>query len=260
MKLFAIFVCLLVFIDELVECNRSKSLYDILGIRRDASDKEVKRAFRKLAIKYHPDKNKDKDSEKKFIEISKAYQILSDKGRRRYYDRYGTADAPVPGEGSYPSQDEPSFQNSAEFPDVDGFSGSKYTFFGDQDKYFDDDQLHTKDNYNYNRRGWKRKQFFSFDDLLNDDLFEDKLFHGDESIGDSFFTNFKSRFSGGRHFFNIHGPFQDDFFGNSEADAKKVHPDRRQDRFTEEFSNDESTCKTVTKRIGNIVTTETSCS
>lgn len=57
--------------NEFVECNRAKSLYDILGVKRNASDKEIKQAFRKLAIKYHPDKNKDNSSEKKFIEISK---------------------------------------------------------------------------------------------------------------------------------------------------------------------------------------------
>ena len=64
-------IMFVIIVDEFVECTRPKSLYDILGIKRNANDKEVKQAFRKLAIKYHPDKNKDKNAEKKFIEISK---------------------------------------------------------------------------------------------------------------------------------------------------------------------------------------------
>jgi molecular chaperone DnaJ len=71
----------------------STDFYDLLGVSSDASDSEIKKAYRKLAMKYHPDKNPDdEDAEKKFKEISQAYSVLSDADKRSNYDRYGTAD------------------------------------------------------------------------------------------------------------------------------------------------------------------------
>ena len=68
----------------------SKNYYDILGVKRDASEKEIKQAYRRLARKYHPDVNAgDKSAEAKFKEINEAYEVLSDKQNRQKYDRYG---------------------------------------------------------------------------------------------------------------------------------------------------------------------------
>ncbi|XP_070566643.1 dnaJ homolog subfamily B member 6-like isoform X10 [Ptychodera flava] len=65
--------------------------YKVLGISRTATEEEIKKAYRKLALKWHPDKNQDKkdEAEKKFKEISEAYQVLSDKKKKEIYDRYG---------------------------------------------------------------------------------------------------------------------------------------------------------------------------
>lgn len=70
----------------------AKDYYELLGVHRNAGDAELKRAYRRLAHQYHPDKNPgDKASEDKFKEINEAYEVLSDPQKRAYYDQYGTA-------------------------------------------------------------------------------------------------------------------------------------------------------------------------
>ncbi|KAG2693363.1 hypothetical protein I3760_08G092600 [Carya illinoinensis] len=67
-----------------------KSYYDLLQVTRGASDDQIKRAYRKLALKYHPDKNQgNEEANKRFAEISNAYEVLSDSEKRNIYDRYG---------------------------------------------------------------------------------------------------------------------------------------------------------------------------
>lgn len=66
-----------------------KDYYRVLGISREASDEEIKKAYRRLALKFHPDKNSDANAEEKFKEIGQAYEVLSDKKKRDTFDRYG---------------------------------------------------------------------------------------------------------------------------------------------------------------------------
>jgi len=67
-----------------------KDYYNILGVKRDASEQEIKRAYRRLARKHHPDVNPgDRSAEAKFKEINEAYEVLSDKEKRQKYDRFG---------------------------------------------------------------------------------------------------------------------------------------------------------------------------
>jgi len=66
-----------------------KDFYKVLGLQKGASEEEIKKAYRKMALKYHPDKNKSAGAEEKFKEIAEAYEVLSDKKKRDVYDKYG---------------------------------------------------------------------------------------------------------------------------------------------------------------------------
>ena len=67
-----------------------KDYYKILGLQsRGASEEDIKKAYRKMALKYHPDKNKSAGAEEKFKEIAEAYEVLSDPKKRQVYDQYG---------------------------------------------------------------------------------------------------------------------------------------------------------------------------
>lgn len=96
-----------------------KDFYRILGVSKNASDDEIKKAYRKLALKYHPDKNKAKEAEEKFKEVAEAYEVLSDKKKRDIFDQYGEeglkgGDATGGGGGGHP-----------------GAGAYSYTFHGD---------------------------------------------------------------------------------------------------------------------------------
>ena len=89
-----------------------RDLYEVLGVSKDASDADIKRAYRKLSKQYHPDINKEAGAEEKFKEIAEAYEILSDSQKRAAYDQYGHA-----------SYDPNSGFSGGGFGGFDGFGG-----------------------------------------------------------------------------------------------------------------------------------------
>jgi molecular chaperone DnaJ len=103
-----------------------KDYYNILGVSKDASQDEIKRTYRKLAHKYHPDKQGG--DEKKFKEVNEAYQALGDAGKRQQYDRYGSTAFNGSAGGGSPGGDFSSQFDGADFGDIfedlfSGFSG-----------------------------------------------------------------------------------------------------------------------------------------
>ncbi len=111
-----------------------RDYYEILGVSKNASDDEIKKAYRKLAIKYHPDKNPgDKEAEEKFKEISEAHEVLSDKQKRARYDQFGHAGVNGGASGAYGNP----FGNGNPFG-AGGFGGQNGTFnFNGQEVHFD---------------------------------------------------------------------------------------------------------------------------
>ncbi|HBN05447.1 MAG TPA: molecular chaperone DnaJ, partial [Bacteroidales bacterium] len=77
-----------------------RDYYEILGVSKTATDEELKKSYRKLALKFHPDRNpNDKDAEEKFKEAAEAYEVLSNKEKRAKYDQFGHAGVDGPGFG-----------------------------------------------------------------------------------------------------------------------------------------------------------------
>ncbi|CAL9690659.1 unnamed protein product [Knipowitschia caucasica] len=112
--------------------------YKILGVPKAASQEDIKKAYRKLALRWHPDKNPDnkEEAEKKFKELSEAYEVLSDKIKRGSYDRYGSDNFRHTGSANTDFSDFPGFTFTFRNPD-DVFR----EFFGGQDpfaNFFDD--------------------------------------------------------------------------------------------------------------------------
>ncbi|CAF3448110.1 unnamed protein product [Rotaria sp. Silwood1] len=142
-----------------------KDYYEILGVKRDASDKEIKRRFRQLALKYHPDKNKDSKAEEKFRSIAEAYDTLSNPSKRRQYDRQGHE--------SFTSSSNSNDYSNFHFNMNDFFqhfdSGSSYFHQADHNHFgFNFDPLFDDEDDSYETDYFSDGNYFDFGDFGSD--------------------------------------------------------------------------------------------
>lgn len=109
--------------------STKRDYYEILGISKSASPEEIKKAYRKVAIQFHPDKNPgNKEAEEKFKEAAEAYEVLSNSEKRAQYDRFGHA---RPGQGGFQGHDMNMEDIFSQFGDIFGGGGSPFdSFFG----------------------------------------------------------------------------------------------------------------------------------
>lgn len=252
-------ICLVVII------NAASDYYKTLGVQRGATDREVKKAFRKLALKYHPDRNKgDPKAEKKFVEIAKAYEILGDKQKRQQYDQFGDAAFDGPSAGS--SQG-PFGGGSFNFDDL--FRGHEGFFSGGAGG-----NRRSSDNMGGDR--------FNFDDMFGSQFFSSSFFDDDDDddsdpgrygFGNSN-NNRGNRHTGRHHQQHMHHHFDwdddDDLFGSrggfaGDVNARQHHRSFHQtnvhnSHFSGGRQQSGQRCKTITTRTGNSVMTQTICS
>ncbi|XP_068169410.1 dnaJ homolog subfamily B member 9a [Antennarius striatus] len=147
-----------------------KDYYDMLGVPKDATERQIKKAFHRLAMKYHPDKNKSPDAEVRFRDIAEAYETLSDETRRREYDQFGDTTAYFTGEtkdrrrqgGHQPSP----FNLDDMFKDFDIYSQNRH---GRHRKHFDEHSRSHKDSSGKHKRPFQG----GFGAGIFDDMFDD---------------------------------------------------------------------------------------
>ncbi|XP_053211256.1 dnaJ homolog subfamily B member 9-like [Panonychus citri] len=249
----ATFAALTLIMNEMDYISCKQDFYDLLGVSKTATDREIKRAFRKLALKYHPDKNKSKTAEEKFREIAEAYGTLSDPDKRKKYDQFGHSafSSEMPsgqgggwtGGGAHFRADFDYNEFFRHFDDAFRFHGSHY-----QTHYHnhggDEDPTHHHQGHDHRHH---RFQFagFNFDDLFSENIWDAEDIH---QFGHHASQGFGPEFHGfgsGESFFGSHfGP------GSHQHSSMEFNqnPGSRQG------------CKTVTKRMGNTVMTMTECS
>ncbi|XP_037616676.1 dnaJ homolog subfamily B member 9-like [Sebastes umbrosus] len=214
-----------------------RDYYEILGVPRDAPERLIKKAFHKLALKYHPDRNKEPDAEAKFREIAEAYETLSDDKRRREYDQFGHGPSPGEGHGGGAggggnynfNQHYQSFNFDDIFKDYDTFGQQHHQHHFHSHAHA---QAHAH-NQAHQKRHFD-SHFQAHREAMNRQKrqFQQGGFGG--GVFDDMFEDLEKMFS-----FQTHGSRTD---GQFQSTGGKQH------------------CRTVTQRRGNMVTTFTDCS
>lgn len=141
--------------------NNMEDLYQVLGVAKDATPDQIKKAYRDAAFKYHPDRNAgDTTAEEKFKQISAAYSVLGDETKRASYDRYGSADAYAQASRSQSGYGQDGYSQS---PFGDDFWSWYQQQSQQQSRYQQNTNRHTYSysNSNWTKRPQTRKEAFS---------------------------------------------------------------------------------------------------
>lgn len=156
-------VCILM-ITELILAK--KDYYDILGVPKDATERQIKKAFHKLAMKYHPDKNRSPDAEVRFREIAEAYETLSDDAKRRKYDQFGTAYFTGDTQSRHREGSDVPFNFDDMFKDFDIYSQNRHARYR---RHFDEQSRFQKETHSRHKRHFQG----GFGGGIFDDMFDD---------------------------------------------------------------------------------------
>lgn len=232
LKVFAVLVvCLLAL--ESVLASEEQDHYKVLGVEKTATLKQIKKAYKQLALKYHPDKVRDKSkkksSEEKFFKINQAYETLSDPDKRKLYDMQKTGN-PNPFTSGFGGQH---------------FGGQAGHDFGFESMFFDS-YARPQRPFHF-APDFHGGNFFSFDGMFPED--HNSFFEDHHSFGD------------GSSFFGSHFGGHSDHHENHYAHHQQAHQGHSQrPRNQGSHFSEQRACKTVTQRVGNVVTTFMQCS
>eukprot|EP00117_Sycon_ciliatum_P023425 scpid90623/ scgid19920/ DnaJ protein homolog 1 len=247
-----------------------KDFYKVLGVKKDASSSEIRRAYRKLALKYHPDKNKEKGADQRWLAIAEAYEVLGDKDKRQRYDKYGEAglndNNGFGGGGPGGGFNGEGF--SFHFDDIFGGGGSPFDDFfaggggGGPNMFFEQPFGHGHAHHEQDEH-----MHFQFDsDFMHGPGAgagaggggHDHMFFADDGMQDYHAFHGGGAGGGGGGMFDDFG-FEDMFAG----DDMFHHGGGGHGHQYFEASNQQQggeRCRVVTQKIGNMVTTQTICS
>jgi len=208
----------------------AKDYYEILGVKRDANEKEIKRRFRKLALKYHPDKNKDPKAEEQFRQIAEAYDTLSNTEKRRQYDSVGHQQFTTDGAG---------FRGQEQHWAHHHFNMNEW--FKNFDQAFESHHFSSHFQQHHENLRKAQGQGQQHHQQFHNSFFDFNALFDDEEEDEPF---------------NSFGGFNDaDVFGNTGDGFHQAFSS-----FSHSVSDSGQNCKTVTTKQGNMVQTVTECS
>jgi hypothetical protein len=234
----------------LADSSHDQDYYEVLGVKKDATKQEIHRAFRQLAKKYHPDKNKEKSAADEFMKIFKAYDTLSDEKKRKEYDERTNG---------Y----QHAHTNSWTSSDMNDFDMNEF-FKQYEEQFMRHAQYHQDHHADYHQHQHQRAHHHGHEEFKFHGINLDDLFH---DIDEDEFSSFGRLFNSHGHN-NFHqamdGHFGDgeSFFGSHFPSQlhDSIHQYQHQQNIYGGHQAGSYSCHTIKKNVGGMIMTQTSCS